>query len=186
MSITDKLYRLGDAAKRLNDGSDHLNQLIAKIDKVLGNLMIGMDYVHPRPLGENVTIDEQGKRVILLNYLCYLKVQRTFHLAVKTVKILESKLALATEEPGTIVPLLQAPRLVRHQAIDLLPELVSGLAAQVDDIVGAMERRCASAEALLDHLEGIAGEPPHSAGGDLRVVEEPPRGRKATLEFPEN
>ncbi|RMG98896.1 MAG: hypothetical protein D6705_04675 [Deltaproteobacteria bacterium] len=155
-TMNDKLVRLGTAARKLNDGSDRLNRLIAEIDKLLGRLMIGLDYVHPRPIHEQVTVDKTGHRVTELAFVGYLKVQGSYHLAIKTVKVLEAKHQLATEQPGRITPLLSAPRRIRHAAVDVLPDLVSGLAEQVDDVVGAMERRCATAEALLEHLQDVA------------------------------
>lgn len=173
MPITAKLHRLGQAARKLNHGSDQLNHLIARIDTVLGKLMIGMDYVHPRPLSETTTVDREGKRVIELVYLCYLKVAGGYHLCVKTVKVLESKAQLASEAPGNVVALLQAPRMLRHAAVDVLPDAVSGLAAQVDEVVSAMEQRCQVAQALLDHLEEVAG-----VAGEVEAEPERPRGRK--------
>ena len=155
MGITDKMYSLASAARRLNDGSDHLNRLIADIDKILSRLMIGMDYVHPRPVGESVTYDAEGHRVIEVSYLAYLKVHRGWHLAIKTVKVLEAKKQLANEAPGSIVSLLEAPRRLRYAGVDLLPDLVSGLAAQVDEVLNKMERRCELAETLLEHLQDM-------------------------------
>lgn len=150
-----RMVQLGHAARRLNDGSDKLNRLIAQIDGTLGRLMIGMPYVHPRPISELVTFDADNKRVIEVAYLTYDKIRDGYHLAVKTVKILESKKALGSEAPGAVTPLLEAPRKLRYAAIDVLPELVSGLATQVDDIVAKMERRCDVAESLLAHLESM-------------------------------
>ncbi len=155
-TMNDKLVRLGTAARELNDGSDKLNRLVAEIDKLLGRLMIGLDYVHPRPIHERVTTDKTGHRVTELAFLAYLKVQGGYHLAVKTVKVLEAKHQVATEQPGRVTPLLASPRRIRYAAVDVLPELVSGLAEQVDDVVSAMERRCATAEALLEHLQDVA------------------------------
>ena len=148
-----ELHELGQAARRLNDGSEQLNRLIARIDELLGRLMIGIDYFHPRPLAENVSYDREGKRVIELAYLGYCRVQKSYQLAVKTVKVLESKLAMATESPGEFVPLLQAPRRLRYCAVDIMTELVMGLSQQVGEVAGAMERRCATAEALAHQLE---------------------------------
>jgi hypothetical protein len=162
MPITQEMYKLGLSARRLNDGSDQLNRLIAQIDRLLGQLSVGIDYVHPRPIGEHVTLDREGKRVIEMAYLGYFRVQRGYHLAVKTVKVLESKLAFATETPGEVVPLLQASRRLRYAAVDLMPELVAGLAQNAEDMAGAMDRRCATAEALVRHLEGIAGPAPQA------------------------
>ena len=127
MAITHQLYRLGNSVRRLNDGSDQLNRTIAAIDELLGRMMIGLDYVHPRPVSEQVTIDQNGKRVTELCYVAYVKVKGTYHLAIKTTKVLESKLAYSTEAPGTVTPLLQAPRRVRYASVELLPEVVSGL-----------------------------------------------------------
>jgi hypothetical protein len=128
-----------------------------------------MDYIHPRPLMERTSVDRDGKRVIELVFLGYSKVEGGYHIAVKTVKVLESKAQLASESPGEIRPLLSAPRIIRHAAVDELPDLVSGLAAEVDKVVGAMERRCQIAEALLDHLEEVAGpEGEHGAGPSRR------------------
>jgi hypothetical protein len=160
MPITEELYALGNAARRLNDGSEQLNGLIARIDVLLAKLGIGMDYVHPRPLAENVSYDRDGKRVIELAYVGYCRIGKQFGLAIKTVKVLESKAALAGGVPGEFVPLLQAPRRLRYAAVDVLPELVAGLSTQVEEVAGAMERRCATAEALARRLEELAGAPP--------------------------
>jgi hypothetical protein len=156
--MNERLNQLGQAARRLNEGSDQLNALISAIDKALGRLMIGMDYVHPRPLQESMSLGRDGKRVIELCFLGYLRVGGEYHLVIKTVKILESKVALASETPGTVIPLLQAPRLLRHQAVDLFPELIQVLSHQVGDLVAQMERRCATAKSLLEQLEGLEAQ----------------------------
>lgn len=157
MPITQELHALGQAARRLNDGSEQLNALIARIDALLGRLMIGMDYVHPRPLAESVTYDRDGKRAIEMAYLAYSRIGKVYALAIKTVKVHESKRALATESAGEFVPVLQAPRRLRYAAIDVLPELVAGLSAQVEEVAEAMARRCAVAESLARRLEEMAG-----------------------------
>lgn len=158
MSITDELHRLGNSARRLNAGSDSLNEAIQQIDKLLGRLNVGLDYVHPRPLAETTRVDHSGKRVIDLVYVAYLKVDRSYHLAIRTTKVLESRLQLATQTPGKDVKLLNAPRPVRFAAVDMLPEVVEGLATQVDEMVAAMERRQKTADSLLRNLEAIAGD----------------------------
>jgi hypothetical protein len=163
MPITQELHALGTAARRLNDGSEQLNALIARIDALLGRLMIGMDYLHPRPLAESVTYDREGKRAIEMAYLTYCRVGKGFALAIKTVKVHESKRALANEAPGDVVPLLQAPRRLRYAAVDVLPELVAGLSTQVEEVAEAMARRCAVAASLASRLEAMAGAPDASA-----------------------
>jgi len=142
----------------LNEGSDQLNALISSIDKALGRLMIGMDYVHPRPLQETMSVGRDGKRIIELAFLGYLRIQSEYHLCIKTVKILESKVALASESAGTVMPLLAAPRVLRHAAVDLFPELIQVLSHQVGDLVAQMERRCATAKSLLEQLEGLEAQ----------------------------
>ena len=158
MAITAKMYKLGQAARRLNDGSDQLNRLLAEIDKVLGRLMIGMEFTVERPMAERVMKAEDGSRAIELCFLGYLRVRGSYHIALKTVKVLESKRAAASEEPGSIVPVLEAPRQLRHAAVDHLPELVEGLASQVQDVVGKMEERCQVASALLSNLEHMLAD----------------------------
>ncbi len=164
MSITQELQRLGFSARRLNAGSDSLNAAIERIDSLLGQLNVGLDYIHPRPLAENSVVDDSGKRVIELVYVGYLKVDRRYHLAVRTTKVLESRLQLATQSPGKVTALLHAPRQLRFAAVDILPELVAGLAAQVDDMVAAMQRRQETANSLLRNLEAIATADQSSGG----------------------
>jgi hypothetical protein len=158
MGMNERLNQLGQAARRLNEGSDQLNTLISAIDKALARLMIGMDYVHPRPLQETMSVGRDGKRVIELAFLSYLRIQSEFHLCIKTVKILESKVALASESPGNVIPLLSAPRMLRHAAVDLLPELIQVLSHQVGDLVAQMERRCTTAKSLLEQLEDLEAQ----------------------------
>lgn len=179
MTITQELYRLGHSARRLNDGSDQLNQSIAAIDNLLGRLMIGLDYVHPRPLAEHTTYDSAGKRVIEVSYLAYLKIRGGYHLALKTVKVIESRSAAAGQIPGEVSALLDAPRRLRYRAVEQLPELVMGLAEQVEDMLGAMERRVGIASALVQNLEQIAG--PVDPQETHRAAESATSHRRQTL-----
>lgn len=172
MTITAKMYKLGQAARRLNDGSDELNRLLAEIDKVLGRLMIGMEYTVERPLSERVTRTEDGSRVIELSFVGYLRLRGSFHLALRTVKVLESKRAAASEDPGEVVPLLEAPRKLRHAAVDQLPELVEGLANQVQDVLGRVEERCRLANSLLDNLNAMLAD---ESGQGVAAVDLRPR-----------
>lgn len=179
MGITEELFHLGQAARRLNDGSDELNRLLAAIDKALARLMLGLEYQLTRPLAEIAHRGEDGKRTIEVHYLGYLRIEAPpgseaklepgFHLALRTIKVLEDRRAADSEAPGQITPLLEAPRRLRHLAVDQLPALVAGLAGQIDDMVEHIERRCAIAEAILDRLEHeapAAGEPAASVGGE--------------------
>lgn len=175
MSITVELQRLGDSARRLNADSDSLNEAIKRIDALLGQLNVGMEYVHPRPLEERSVVDESGKRVIELIYGGYLKVDRGYHLAIRTTKVLESRLQLATQTPGTTTALLHAPRQLRFAAVDILPELVSGLAAQVDAMVAAMRRRQHTANSLLRNLEAVAASLDSTSGEARRPAGAPVR-----------
>lgn len=171
MAITRELQRLGNSARRLNAGSDRLNQLIERIDQLLGTLMIGLDYVHARPIDEWTTSDHNGKRVIEISYVGYMRTQRSYHLAIKTVKVLESKLSAATQSPGEVTPLLQAPRRLRYAAVDVLPHVVHGLAEQVDEMVGSLEQRCQTAESLVQNLEQVASMAPMAdESGSRRVM----------------
>jgi hypothetical protein len=72
---------------------------------------------------------------------------------------MESRVMSATEQAGDVVVLLKAPRRLRYAAVDMLPELVSGLADQAEDMVTHMQRRCQIASGLISHLEQVAGGP---------------------------
>ncbi|KIG15708.1 hypothetical protein DB30_05278 [Enhygromyxa salina] len=164
MGVTEELYRLGQAARRLNDGSDQLDRTLSEIDGALARLMLGFEYQLPRPIAEHVHHDNAGKRVIEVSYLGYLRMDAggdpgesissgvaKFHLGVKTLKILEGR-SSSGEQPGRVVTLLEAPRAIRHAAVDHLARLVAGLAEQVDEMVGNIERRNAIAVSILDTL----------------------------------
>ncbi|MEM6295461.1 MAG: hypothetical protein AAGA54_29575 [Myxococcota bacterium] len=179
MTITQELYRLGQSSRRLNDGSDQLNRSIAAIDGLLARLMIGLDYVHPRPLAEHTSYDASGKRVIEVSYLAYLKSKGAYHLCIKTVKVLESRSAAAGQVPGIVVNLLEAPRRLRYRAVEQLPELVTGLAEQVEDMLGAMDRRVGIANSLVHSLEQIAG--PSDPEQTCRAAESATSHRRQTL-----
>jgi plasmid maintenance system antidote protein VapI len=99
-------------------------------------------------------------------YLAYCRIGKVYALAIKTVKVHESKRAMATESPGEFIPVLQAPRRLRYAAVDVLPELVAGLSAQVEEVAEAMARRCAVAESLAQRLEEMAGP---SAGSQVQM-----------------
>jgi hypothetical protein len=164
MGVTEELYRLGQAARRLNDGSDRLDRTLAEIDGALARLMLGFEYQLPRPIAETVHHDAAGKRVIEVSYLGYLRMEvgpatdestpsghSEFHVGVKTLKILEGRRADG-EQPGRVLALLEAPRALRHAAVDHLAVLVAGLAEQVDEMVGHIERRNVIAASILDNL----------------------------------
>ncbi len=179
MTITQELYRLGQSVRRLNDGSDQLNCSIASIDNLLSRLMIGLDYVHPRPLSEFTSYTETGKRIIEVSFLAYLKLKGSYGLVIKTSKVLESRSAVAGEAPGHVISLLEAPRRLRYRAVEQLPELVTGLAEQVEDMLGAMERRVGIASALVANLEQIAG--PADSTEANRAAESATSHRRQTL-----
>lgn len=167
MGITDQLFALGQAARRLNDGSDRLDRCLAEIDRALGRLMLGFEHQLARPIAETVHHDRDGKRIIEVSYLGYLRFagedrpdgRRSggFHLGVRTVKVFEGRRSPEGEPPPRVTPLLEAPRAIRHAAVDHLGDLVGGLAAQVDEMVEHIERREAIATAVLSTLGDAKG-----------------------------
>lgn len=153
MAITEDLTKLGQSARRLRDGADELGQVIAEIDRTLGELHIGFEYLHPRPLLEKTVVSGEGKRVIEVAYLGYLPFRSEHHLVVKTVKILESKAAMSPENSGSMTPLPLAPRSIRHAAVDVPPELVRAITRQLDELAEATERRRDVAREVLGELQ---------------------------------
>ena len=154
MAITEQLNKLGQSARHLNDSSDELNELVAAIDATLGGLRIEVDYLHPRPLREVASVGREGKRVIELAYLGYQRVRGQYHLVIKTVKVLESKVDAG--DGGSVTPLLMAPRAIRHAAIDALPELVAAISRQIDELAAQVDRRRDSARSLLNELNRLS------------------------------
>jgi hypothetical protein len=163
VGITDQLYRLGHSARRLNDGADRLDRSLVEVDRALARLLLGFEYQLPRPIAEIVHHDRDGKRIIEVHYLGYVRFAEheddpgSFHLGVRTVKVFEGRHAPEGEPPPRITPLLEAPRSVRHAAVDHLAELVGGLAVQVEEMVQHIERREALAEAILGQLDAPKG-----------------------------
>ncbi len=155
MAISEGLDKLGKAARRLNKSSDRLVQLVRAIDQALGRLNLEVDYVGSRPVAEHATTDAHNKRTIELAYLGYLQVQGKHQLAIKTIKIHESRAATSETDGGTVRSLLQAPRGLLHAAVDHLPDLVGALSQQVWDLVNQVERRCQIARDLLTDLESL-------------------------------
>jgi hypothetical protein len=157
VGITEQLFHLGQAARRLNDGSDRLDRCLAEIDRALGRLLLGVELQLARPIAEVVHHDRDGKRIIEVNYLGYMRFAGSderragggFHLGIRTVKVFEGRHAPEGEPPPRVTPLLEAPRAVRHAAVDHLPDLVGKIAAQVDEMVAHIERREAIAESIL-------------------------------------
>jgi hypothetical protein len=159
VGITEQLFQLGQAARRLNDGSDRLDRCLAEIDRALGRLTLGFEHQLARPIAEVVHHDRDGKRIIEVSYLGYMRFAGQssgggggFHLGVRTMKVFEGRRPPEGEAPPRVTPLLEAPRAVRHAAVDHLGELVGGLAAQVDEMVEHIERREAIAAAVLETL----------------------------------
>jgi hypothetical protein len=161
MGVTEELYKLGQSARRLNDGSDVLDRSLAEIDRALARFTLGFEFQLPRPIAEQAHQARDGKRIIEVSYLGYMRLEPVdgatpeYHLAVKTIKVFEGR-STDGEQPGRVIPLLEAPRAVRHAAVDHLAMLVAGLAGQVDEMVTHIERRNAIATAIL----GTLGEGP--------------------------
>ncbi len=166
MSITHKLVRLGVAARRLNDDSDKLNRSIAQIDALLERMGLGLEFLYPRPVVETTSFDADGKRLIELSYVGYMKLRGRYTLALKTLRVFESRTANPSESPGSAIPLLDAPRRLRYAAVDVLPEVIAGLSHQVDELAAQMERRCGVADQVLRELELHFGAAPSDSHHD--------------------
>lgn len=157
MGVTEELYRLGQSARRLNDGSDQLDRSLEEIDHALSRFTLGFEFQLPRPIAEQAHHDRDGKRIIEVSYLGYMQLEPVdgaapeYHLAVKTLKVFEGR-RTEGEQPGRVLPLLEAPRAVRHAAVDHLTLLVAGLAGQVDEMNTHIERRIGIATAILGTL----------------------------------
>lgn len=174
MHTQDELSKLGVIARRLHAGADRLDQTLTRIDAALQALHLNIEYTHPRPVCERTTRDGKGKRVIEISFLGLLRLGQRHGLAIKTVKVLESRRAAATEQPGRVSPLLVAPRPIRHAAVDILPALVSGVTSEMSAIIEHLSRRSDVADKLLVQLvaasEPTVGMPPKTRASPLRLA----------------
>jgi len=153
MPITEELTKLGQSVRRVNDGSDELVGLIRGIDRMLGEMALPFDYLHPRPLQETTKVGQGGKRVIEVVYLGVMPVRGARRLAIKMVKILESKAAVAHPGGGgAVMPLLDAPRPLLHVAADHLGEVVRAIIGEIDELAEQVERRGGAAKEALREL----------------------------------
>ncbi|MEE9383588.1 MAG: hypothetical protein V3V08_09265 [Nannocystaceae bacterium] len=153
MSIDPDLEQLQEVSDRLKGGSQWLDDLIHRIDSALHRLSIRVDYTHTRPLAEQVERGADGKRRIELSYLAYASVAGSRRLAIKTIKVLESKAALDTTDPRRIVPLRDAPVALRHAAVEQMAEALRGMTAHLKVLADRVDARCDSAESVLHSLE---------------------------------
>ena len=96
--------------------------------------------------------------------MAYARIKGRFRLVYRPVKILESRRDSALQSPGERIPLMDAPRRVRHLAVDHLPDLVGGLSQVVDEVVQELDRRQDLASNVLSQLENmLAGSSPAAA-----------------------
>lgn len=152
MPITEELTKLGNTVRRLNDGADELVREIQAIEATLRDLALPFDYLHPRPLEETARVGPGGKRVIEVVYLGVMPCRGRRRLAIKMVKILESKAAVASQSGGAVMPLLDAPRGLLHAAAELLGEVVRGIGKQLDELAEQVDRRRSAAREAQDAL----------------------------------
>ncbi len=154
MPITEELTKLGNSVRRLNDGADELVREIQAVEATIRDLALPLEYLHPRPLEERARVGAGGKRVIEVVYLGVMTSRGRRRLAIKMVKILESKAAVASQSGGAVMPLLDAPRSILHAAADLLGEFVVGLRKQLDEQAEQADRRLEAVRGAHDALSG--------------------------------
>ena len=169
MDPKQELDQLSHASHRLRVGDERLDELIAELDAGLAKLDVELDYMHPRPLTESERSDDAGKRVIELSYLCYRVVQGSPCLAVRTIKVLESKAALASVAPLRIVPLRHADISLRQAAIDVMGDLLRGITRQMESMADRLEDRCEAASAFVRAMESGSGSMMGGRGGPAGV-----------------
>ncbi len=158
-SISRNLQRLRSASARLNDRTTRVHEIIASLEAALGTIDLDFKYVHPHPVDERAFNGPAGKRVIELQFLCYASVGGKFRLGIKSLKVLESKQSMATERPGQVRVLADAPTHLMHRAIDLLAPLIEGLTAEVERAADDLSRRCDRIEWLTNDIKGVISPP---------------------------
>ena len=190
--ITHNLKRLRSASNKLNERASRVQSILESLEDALNALNLDFRFVHPHPVEERGFVGPGGKRIIELRFLCYARVGGDYRLGIKSLKVLESKQSMATERPGQIIPIADAPTDLRHRSIQHLPALIDGLTEEVERAAAELSIQCERIEWIASDLE-LAVEspvvheqfmeptPPRGATLDDRREESPPpksKGRR--------
>ncbi len=154
-----------------------MQSILESLENALNALNLEFRFVHPHPIEERLFNGPAGKRIIELRFLCYARVGGHYRLGIKSLKVLESKQSMATERPGQIIPIADAPTDLRHRAIDYLPALIDGLTEEVERAATELSMQCERIEWIASDLE-LAVESP--VVHEQSIEPNPPRG--ATLD----
>lgn len=168
--ITHNLKRLRSASNRLNERASRVQSILKSLENALTALHLDFRFVHPHPIDEQLLNGPSGKRIIELRFLCYARVGGDYRLGIKSLKVLESKQSMATESPGQIIPIADAPTDLRHRSIQFLPALIAGLTDEVERAATELSMQCERIEWIASDL-GLAVESPvideHAIGPNL-------------------
>lgn len=138
--MVDTIAELASLSQTLNKKSDTLNATIDSINEKLAKLNFGLVVWL-----ENQPIVHEGTRYVL----GYEKHQDLNQIGgISTYGAERWQLAVSDDRSAYSRPLLRAPREVRIQALDRVPDLLSLMKERAEELIGSIERAEKLAETL--------------------------------------
>ena len=137
--LNESLERLSILAAQLNDETDQVNSVIANVEHKLSTLKLGVSVWLSGERGPIVLGEFEGGGGW---HLGYTKVGGQWRLVTRPVlgnAATPFELAVSELGSGKVVPLLEAPRLVRVEACGHLEHLVEDLSARITGFIRAIE-----------------------------------------------
>jgi hypothetical protein len=143
--MVETIAELASLSNTLNEKSDKLNATISSINHKLEGLNFGVSVTLAEPI-------QYGEQTYFLGY----EKHQVFHTR-KDAKLGEVRtstgkvrwqLSIYREQSGHHIPLLDAPREVRIQALDHVPALLDLMKEKAEQLIGSMQRAEKLAESL--------------------------------------
>jgi methyl-accepting chemotaxis protein len=143
--ISTSIKQLSESAVKLNDASDELTNAIAPIDAALKKLNLGVTAWHRLTHG----VQDDGS---YWSYnIGYAKVSGKWGLAISSVS---GHVQLEVDDED-VWPFNDAPRWIRIQAIDSIPDLLETLVKQADKLAAELQQKSAQARELAETISAV-------------------------------
>jgi hypothetical protein len=152
--MVDTIKELAGLSNRLNQESDTLNDTITSINVKLAKLSIGVEaWVGSIEEGDpfyKENDEDQSWPLHTETWLGYYRFERGWELAVKTVtrQQTEAYQQQETVEATDPLPLLNASRDIRVNAMDLIPQLLHAIKTNAERLLRSIELAKKTAERL--------------------------------------
>lgn len=160
-SLPQKLERVQKAVQQLptiaatlNAATDELGQSVGKLDALLKKFNLGVPtWVH--------FVSDRFEDAFYNESLGYAKVNGKWGIAISTSKGDFSNPAYDREEEWLFN---EAPRLLRINAVEKIPELLEALLENAADAAGKITEKAGEVDALTDAMKALLAPTPKSVG----------------------